>query len=61
MYEWLAVTFRVAVISQDNSRQNCQELHWLSSTSRQSPSIYEVLGVSVNKKIKSPAEIPAGK
>ena len=25
MYEWLAIPFRVAVVSQDISRQNCQE------------------------------------
>ena len=31
MYEWLAVTFWVAVVSQSISCPNCRELSWLSS------------------------------
>ena len=32
MHEWLAVIFRVTVVSQSISQQNCQELVLLSST-----------------------------
>ena len=35
MYERLAVTFRVAVVSHNNSRQKCEELPWFSSISGQ--------------------------